>query len=495
MGGEWIRMKQVQRILVIFACLVILTIPALVQASPFSVENGKVYGHREPDGKIVLLAKAIGGNWSFSVNKIFTAGGKSHYFISAELEDQKVKKNHLTGVVLTIDGKSVPLQLINNTQSITDETTYHGYYLVSEELLSRMANAQDMHIAFDFDGASPENGTVKATTVAAFKRLFLMNQERYVREGRVLGLKEDPNKAFLHPELFIPNAKPEDVMNALIYETNFNDYNGKEEFNYSEGYYIYHTSDPQVVQLVCRDNFAGSTDTVTVDCRPYNNGVWVTLSLMLEYYTGGSYGYGGVYFPGTVYENFYEDAYSDDLFSDASGYWRMNAQLWADRLQAVYRDLYGEEDYGFTCKTENVKRGPFTVATVDVKKFPELTGVKAGDLLTAIDGVPTALMGATDLEYWLQNGEIGTPRTLSFKTLSGEEKKIVLLPQVRLTPPETRKDYKTILMEKMPKWFVKKDRIKLPLHSSYLDYDYYDPLAGESSGQQNMSDGVHPAGH
>jgi len=54
-------------------------IPALVQASPFMVDNGKVYGHRGPNGTISLFAEALGGNWNFSIHKVFPPEGQMYY--------------------------------------------------------------------------------------------------------------------------------------------------------------------------------------------------------------------------------------------------------------------------------------------------------------------------------------------------------------------------------------------------------------------------------
>gem|GEM_PF-3392394 len=468
-------MNKIKRILLISLCLIIWAIPYLVQASPFDVENGKVYGHRGPDGTISLFAKAIGGNWNFSINKVFSHEGQMYYFLSAELEDRKVEKKHLTSVTLTINGKSVMLQQLKDLQPVIVGNSYQEYYSVPEDVLQQIAQATEMSIAFQFDGASPENGAVKDSTVKAFKRLILMEKNSYIREGRVLEATEEPSKVFFHPQIFIPNAKPEEVLDTLVYEINFDTYKGKEEFNYSSGYFINHTSDPDVTQLVCRSSFGGTTDFVTVACRPYSNGVWVTIGLMMQSYTPGSYGYNGAYFPGSVQYSFYENDSSDSLLVNTKDYWRTNSELWASKLHSVYNQLYGKIDYGFSVERKDIKKGPFKVSTVDFKKFPSLDNVSVGDLLVAIDGVSTALMGVRDLDCFLDNG-ISGQRTFTFKSITGEEKKVTILSQVQLTAPETRKDYRKILMDKMPKWFVEKGITTLSPKTIFLESNICDPL-------------------
>lgn len=466
-------MNRVKKIAFVLLCFICWT--SLVQASPFDVENGKVYGHQGPDGTTSLLAKAIGGNWDFAIHKVFPNKGQMYYFLSAELEDRKVEKKHLTNVTLTINGKSIMLQPLKDFGPVIAGNSYQEYYSVPEDVLQQIAQATEMSIAFQFDGASPETGAVKDSTVKAFKRLIMMEKDSYIREGKVLDATEEPSKAFFHPQIFIPNAKPEEVLDALVYEINFDTYKGKEEFNYSSGYFINHTSDPYVTQLVCRSSFGDTTDFVTVACRPYNNGVWVILNLMMQKYTPGSSGYNGAYFPGSVGYSFYENDLSNSLLVNTKDYWQTKSELWAMDLHSVYNQLYGKVDYGFSFERKDIQKGPFKVTTVDLKKFPELDRVSVGDSLVAIGGVSTTLVGVQDLDYWLDNG-MSEQRTFTFKSITGEEKKVTISPQVQLTASETRKDYKKILMDKMPKWFVEKDITPLSPKSIFLESNVYDPL-------------------
>ncbi|SDF57121.1 hypothetical protein [Sporomusa acidovorans] len=468
-------MNIAKKIAFVLLCLICWIIPSLVQAAPFDVENGKVYGHKGPDGTTSLFAKAIGGNWNFTIHKVFPNKGQMYYFLSAELEDRKVGKKHVNSATLTINGKSVMLQPLTNFQPVIVKNSYQEYYSLPEDVRQQIAQATEMSIAFQFDGASPETGAVKDSTVKAFKRLIMLEKDSYIREGKVLEATEEPSKAFFHPQIFIPNAKPEEVLDALVYEINFDTYKGKEEFNYASGYFINHTSDPYVTQLVCRSSFGDTTDFVTVACRPYSNGVWVTINLMMQKCTPGRFGYNGAYFPGSVQYSFYENDSSNSLVVNTRNYWRTHSELWAMNLHSVYNQLYGKVDYGFSLARKDIKKGPFKVNTVDSKKFPELDRVSVGDSLVAIDGVSTTLMGVQDLDYWLDNG-ISGQRTFTFKSITGEEKKVAISPQVQLTAPAASKDYRKILMDKMPKWFVEKGIRALSPKTIFLESNVYDPL-------------------
>lgn len=96
-------------------------------------------------------------------------------------------------------------------------------------------------------------------------------------------------------------------------------------------------------------------------------------------------------------------------------------------------------------------------------------------MLTSIDNVSTTLMSSLDLEYWLDNG-IGGPRTFTFRTATGEEKKVTVTPQFRPSKLEERTDYKKALAERMPKWFVKKEIKVVSEDGSFLESDIYNPL-------------------
>ena len=459
-------MDKLKTIIFILICLILYAIPVTIYASPFDDQNGKVYGHRGPNGTISLFAEALGGNWNFSIHKVFPPEGQMYYFISAELEDRKVQSKHLTNVKLIIDGKNISLPLLTGTQPIIKDRSYQGYYSLPEEIIKLIVNAKKISIAFEFDGNSPETRDVKGTTVAAFKRLFPMEKERYVREGRVLETTDDPKEDVVYPEIFIPNVKTQEVLDALVYEANFSVDKGKEKLK--GDYFLTHTSDAQVIQLYGFWSYHDIHECVTVACRPYDNGVWVTLGLQKEKYESEHYDDQGHYWA------------ESDLFIPYDFEVALicpkvdDSRQWANRLYSVYRNLYGKIDYGFTCEMKDVKKGPFKVTAVDVKKFPELANIRVGYLLVAIDGVSTTGMEPIDLEYWLNNGLVRT-RTFIFKTMNGEEKKVTILPQAQLAATETRKNYGEILAEKMSK-LTGKDIISLPSASIVLESDTYDPL-------------------
>jgi hypothetical protein len=430
------------------------------QASPFYIEDGKTFGHKGPDGTISFFVQDADSKWKLQIHKVFSTDGKFYYFLYADVINHNFETNPLPSLVMTVDNQNIPLKLLEGTKPVIVKKNLIAYYDVPEEVIQMLAKADTMVLTFQFDNTKVAARKTILSQLAGFKQLGVLEKSSYIREGQVLDSTQDIEKAIFHPQLFIPNVTPEEVIDALIYETNFNTYKGKEEFDYSNGYFVYHTSDPQVVQLLCRQGLSSGCDFVTIACRPYENGVWVTLSLRADAPEGYT---------------FYEQTRSRS-FVGTMGYWRTNSRLWGMKLQSVYGKLYGKTDYGFICDPKNSKKGPFKIISVDTKMFPQLDGVKAGDMLTNIDNVSTAFMSILDLEYWLDNGTGGT-RTFTFKTVSGEEKKITITPQFHFSKPEERKDYKKVLAEKMPKWFVEKEiKTLVPGNGYSLESNIYNPL-------------------
>lgn len=457
-----------KRFIVAFAALfcTFVLVPPFANAAPFYVEDGSVYGHKGPDGTISFFAKDTAAKWSIQIHKVFSAEDKVYYFLKAGLSDKNFATQMLPDLVLTLNKQDFLLKPLDGKEPHINKNYFSGWYALPEEAVQLLAKADTMALNLQYAGVPPKTWKPFPSKLAGFRQLPALEKTAYIREGVILQPEREPEKTIFHPQLFIPGVTPAEVIDALIYEANFNTYKGKETFDYSSGYFVYRTTDPQVVQLLCRQGLSNAADFVTVACRPYKNGVWVTLSLMAERY---SYGY---------HYSFYEDTPSGSFIA-TQGYWRTNSRLWGRKLHSIYANFYGNHDYGFSYDWQDRKRGPFAIRTVNLQKFPELEGVKAGDLLTAVDGAATALMGPLDLEYFLDDG-IGGPKTFTFKTAGGEEKKVTIIPQVQFAKPEGRKDYNKILAEKMPKWFWKKEINSIvPGDGQFLDSDLYHPWGTE----------------
>ncbi|MCE5286595.1 MAG: hypothetical protein LLG02_12210 [Pelosinus sp.] len=456
-------MKRFIIVVLTLACF-FLGVSTLAQASPFLVDDGRIHGHKGPDGTISFLVQDSASNWKVQVHKVFTAEGRSYYFLFADITNSNFAKKPLPKLVLSLNNQEFALPLLEGTKPVVEKKNCIAWYALPEDAVQMLSKVNAMSFTLQFEGVPPITWKPFDSKITGFKNLVSVEKNAYIREGDVA--PSNLEKIIYSPQIFIPNVKPEEVMDALIYEANITEYKGKEEFNYSDGYFIYHTTDPQVTQLICRNTYDNGSDFVTVACRPYNNGVWVTMSLLIEKSTPGYYGYAGAYFPGSTYYLYYDEKTS---------YWRMNADIWANRLHSVYNQLYGKVDYGITWEWKNVNKGPFKLASIDAKNFPELGAFAAGDVLTAIDGVPTALMGLNDITYCLDNGFSGA-KTFTFQTKTGEVKSITVNPHIQLTAVDMRKDYKKKLADKMPKWFTKKDVITLDKRSYVLESDVYNPL-------------------
>ena len=451
-------MKFSRIVIIVQVCMILLLNPQ-AKASPFYVEDGKIFGHKGPDSTISFFVQDATFNWKTQIHKVFTTDSKYYYFLYVDVIDRNFETNPLPNMVMTLNGQNIPLKLLEGTKPVIEKKNLSAYYELPEEVIQTLAKADTMVLTLQFDNAKVATRKTIPSKFTGFKQIAVVDKSSYIREGQLLDQDQNIEKTIFHPQIFIPNATAEEVIDALIYETNFNTYKGKEKFDYSSGYFVYHTSDLQVVQLLCRQGVSSGNDFVTIACRPYNNGVWVTLSLMAD----ASEGY-----------TFYEQTRSSS-FVGTMGYWRTNSRLWGMKLHSVYGKLYGKIDYGFICDPQNSEKGPFKIMSVDVNMFPQLDGVKAGDMLTSIDNASTTLMSTLDLEYWLDNGT-GGARTFTFRTAAGEEKKVTITPQVRPSKVEERTDYKKALAEKMPKWFVKKEIKVASEDGSFLESKIYNPL-------------------
>lgn len=184
---------------------------------------------------------------------------------------------------------------------------------------------------------------------------------------------------------------------------------------------------------------------VTIATRPYQDGVWVNMSLMRKKYGKNKHYY------------LEYDAGSSGLVSMRS-YWRSKAEDWAQLLLDVQHEFHGRYDYGITWKKETDAEGKegslFRIQAVDAVGFPALNDIAAGDALVAVNGVATSFMKPLDLNYLLDaNGE---PVVLTIKTKNNEEKKIAVTPQFKPSPPMA-KDYKTMIGP-VSKRFVKVEK-------------------------------------
>jgi hypothetical protein len=447
-------------IAVIF-CLLIWLIPYTGNATPFDIENGQIYGHQSPDETIsFFIQDAANTNWNFQVHNVLSVDGKQYYFLYAELNDKRISKEPVTGVVLTLDGKDFALQQLEGIAPIVNDRMFRGWYALPEEVITKLGHVEQMALNFQFASSPPKVCKPFPSITTSFRKIVTMTRQQYVREGKVLEAADDLKKVAYYPQIYIPDTTQEEVLAALIYDANFYKSKNKDKFDYSNGYFVKYTLDPRVTQFESRQSYGENYAFITVVTKPYKDGVWATLNLQRKEYGGNRILYYPINTP------------TSGVISSRS-YWRSESEQWAARLASAYKGIYGYYDCGLTwTEAKDKKQGPFPITNVNAATFPELADIKNGDLITKINNTPTESMTTLDLEYWTQSDH--NPITFTIKSPTGVEKKITVVPQLQLMKAEDKKDYKK-LIEKMPKWFTKTDK-RAPLTSGFVESDIYNPL-------------------
>lgn len=438
----------------IYSVFVLMMITGLCHAVPYASRDGEIYGHRSPNGTTSFFAEDtgsswFGGNcWNLSIHRAFLPDGKMLNYIFAEIVDGKVKKTPVTGISFAINNNQILLEPMERFKPYIQDKTFRGWYIIPEEAVKSLENAETISLTFNFAGASPKVIKIDEKVVKRFRNLPLMQKENYVREGKVFGSNPelDLSKQIVYPSIFIPNAKPEDVKAALVYHATFEDKKGKEEFLYYQGHSVTNfAKEPAVFELEeCKGVGDGYYSLVTVKCSPYKDGTFVTMGLVQKLY---SY-YGN---PPTLNISYSDYVHNTGTLFNMSDYWRSKAERWARILLSIHHEYSGVYSYGFTWhEVKDTKKGPFKLATVNSKDFPELAAITQGDFLIAINKVTTDHMQPLDLNFGLDSN--AGPVMFTFKTQTGEEKQITITPKL-LTPKGGNKDYKKIV-EGIPKKFT-----------------------------------------
>lgn len=445
---------NVKTIMLFMLCLTIWLSPGGAEAFGYHVNGGNIYGHQSLDGAISYFVTDERGTWSLkgdyarlSLHKVFPANGdETLYYFFVEVADAKVKKNPVTDVIFFINGKAVDSEPFPGTAAITRDKIFRGWYKLPAGIEKALTEMETVVVELQSNGTLLKTIKTSGDAQAALKRLPAIKKEQYVREGKVVDTPQESVKRILQPQLFIPNATVEDVQAALIYKTTITNKKGKDEFLYYKGYQIWKDANPNLMALEGFENVDRSQYSfVTIATRPYQDGVWVNMSLMRKKYGKKSH----------YYLDY--DAGSSGLVSMRS-YWRSKAEDWAQLLLDVQHEFYGRYDYGITWKKEmdaEAKEGSlFRIQAVDAMGFPMLNGVAAGDVLVAVNGVATSFMKPLDLNYLLDAN--GDPVILTIKTKDNEEKTIAVTPQFKPSPP-LEKDYKTMIGP-VSKRFVKVEK-------------------------------------
>lgn len=458
-------MKLFKNFAAVIFCLMLWLVPAYGYLSPVPIEDGPIYGHKSKEGTISFFVKDSSYNnwksifngsqtskeWEVQLHKVLSPDGKQYYALHAEVNGKDIGADPVTGVILTLDNKDYALTLLDGVAPVAQDKLYHAWYALPDEAIKQLANASELSISYKFTVKPNKIVRPFPSKLASFKRLPLLEKSHYIREGQVFEPTADIARELYYPQVFIPNTTPEEVIAALIYEANFMQYKGKDEFNYSFGYEVRYTPDPQVVQFESMGPYDRHYSFITAAARPYKDGVWVTMGFMQKSYYDGKSSY-------------------NPFNKSIRGYWRLENDIWSMRLLSVQRALSGGY-YSCGLGWKDSKTGPYEISVVNSKSFPELANIKEKDLIIAVNGVPTTSMLPLDMRYLLETNT--SPVEFTIKSTDGTESKVVITPQFnKLDNP--KKDYKA-LITKVPKRFMKLDK-NAPLGDEFIDSNIFDPL-------------------
>lgn len=228
----------------------------------------------------------------------------------------------------------------------------------------------------------------------------------------------------------------EDIKAALIYYGVYAAKQEKDGSSYYDEHSLWSTQDPQVVQMEEIKAVDDAHSFVSIACRPYDNGVWVTMGFAEKVY----HGYTGQFYTPPSYTEY---GYSHSILIDMSSVWRSKADRWAHILLPIAQEFNGSYDYGFSWAEQKAnKKTVYVLTSVNMAEFPSLEGINIGDELVAVNGISTSGMRNIDLSYWFEGN--GSSVIATFRLKTGEEKKVMLVPKLR-PGTTTKRDYKKII--------------------------------------------------
>jgi hypothetical protein len=434
-------MKLSKVILGLFCLSVLLLLPGVGEAFGYEVTGKNIYGRKSPDGAISFFVTDSRSNWvsdassRWSLHKVYPVnGGSPFYYIYVDVVDNAVKKNPVDSVRVSINGKAWEGEPFPELATVAANKNFRGWYSLAPDIDTSLRSLETMEVQLVAGEKVLKAIKTADQTHAALRQLPAMQAVDYVREGKVADTPEEAVKRVVQPQVFIPHATVEDIQAALIYKTTIITRKDKDEFLYYKGYRIWRDKNSQFMALEGFESVDGDSTFATIAARPFQDGVWVSMSLMRQWYLSNS----------LRYRDYDEGNYG---FINMRGYWRSKADEWANLLADIHHEFCGRYDYGIAWQQEerqkdNAAENRFRIQSVDAAAFPTLQDVKSGDLLIAVNGVKTGLMRPVDLRYWLDAN--GQSVVLTISNDRNEVKDIAVSPRLLPAPP-LAKNYKAAI--------------------------------------------------
>lgn len=391
--------------------------------------SGKVFVHEGPDKTLSLFAMNIYTPFGSNVmrinqfHKVITAD-KSYNALLIGIDKYKIKETPITGTTLNLDGIEYNLTPLAGVRKEEDVRGTQAWYEISNDLLIKIINAKKLTAKVTMSNGQVYNDEPDKDFKDSIQRIYSIGKENYYLQPNLY-----PSKNTLL--LFIPGTTPIELGQRLVYAHNFDNSKGKDEFLYAQSYEVKKTDDWQSVNFiprswVNRDNYP----YIYIDLQQQDNGTWVSFNVANVNRTRG-----------------WEDV---DIRSDASEDYMRLVNIWMISLENAYEIFHGQYNYGIEWKIideeKNINRinwrnGPFIITKVNTA-LPELSQINKGDIIAAIDGVPTKTMAYAD--SILNTFYYGKPVIFTLVDAEGNRKNIKINPKF-LPSTTPKKNYEEIL--------------------------------------------------
>lgn len=437
--------------------VILFSVPSYAMASD---EIGNVYVHEGPDGTLSFIAQDVSSPFSTRINVVLEvhkilAPDKSYYAIRTCVAKYKAQETPIGSVTLNLDGKDYPLTPMVGARNDDLLGAVQEWFMLPDDLLEKLLNTNKLSMKLTYTNGKIRKYNQDKLFINSIQRLYSITKENYQQQKNIVFAK--PNYT-----IFIPGVKITDLVPAIIYNMNYENYSKKDEL---KSYYYRVSLSPDQKYLAFYNVISRSEGIYFcgwLGFQQQDNGTWVSMDLL------NSWGAGNWRRMDTKGDSGIRNLYiADDLLNS---------------IIDAYQLFYGTYDYGLSWEpiigekdSKNITRakwrsGPLVIGNVNTKAFPELGQINKGDVITEINGISTKNMNYIDsLIKTVCNG-----KKVTFTVIDsiGHQKIVSVQPNFIPAKSNTKNFFKVI--EKDSRQFVEFDRNR--------DYPFafpmsYNPLA------------------
>lgn len=397
-----------------------------------SLALANVTSYEAPDGVITYSTNQYSGDWigiaggGIKFNKVVRQD-KDYYFLQVwRYNAFKSKKPFLSIGTIIADGtKRTAIQRIELPNEVD------GYFLIPEQSIEEIKLANTVRIVIPQAEGKVAQIDIKPATLSEIKRIIGLTKQDFIRNGSIIDrdLTSDDLPEVIWPSIYIPNVRPEQLVDPLIYFTN----NQKDLSPFLGGYsYIERGPTEDRIQFTERRAYKEEYLTFTTILKPFGTGTFISAKVGGRMWDSSSRRY--------------------ELYgANNNSFNRITAKLFQHSLNHMMEQTYGTYYYGFSVTAKEKGSTDFLVLGTDINSYPELNGILKGARLVAVDGISAAKLCSLDIDRMTTYGD-GKQRSFTFKTITGEEKTVTVVPKL---DTKNKKEIGTLKAD-TPKWVSKR---------------------------------------